>query len=73
MVLAEFIKLKHGLYKSCDININPGYNARTMFTPIMFSRGRLRQPRVDLPGFSLKWPVANINYIIINSNKKCDW
>ena len=44
MVLAELIKLKHGLYKSCGINV---HHARTMFTPTMFSRGRsLKSTRV---------------------------
>ena len=29
MVLAEFIEFKHGLYKSCGINVSHGYYART--------------------------------------------
>ena len=39
MVLAEFIRLKHGLYKSCGI-VFWGCCARTMSTPTMFSRRR---------------------------------
>ena len=41
MVLAEFIKVKHVLYESCGLNVHHGYNARTMFTPTMLSRGRI--------------------------------
>ena len=40
MVLAESIEFKHGLYKSCGMNVSHGNYARTMFTPTMFSRGR---------------------------------
>ena len=39
MVLAEFVKFKHGLYNSCGI-VFWGYYARTMSTPTMLSRGR---------------------------------
>ena len=35
--LAEFVKFKHGLYRSCGMNV---HHARTMFTPTMFSCGR---------------------------------
>ena len=41
MVLAEFIKFKHGLYKSCGINVR---RTRTMLTPTMFSCGRESRP-----------------------------
>ena len=39
MVLAESVKFKHGLCKSCGI-VFWGPYARPMFTPTMFSRGR---------------------------------
>ena len=42
MVLAEFAKFKHGLYKSCGIECSEGSYARTMFTPTVFSRRRTR-------------------------------
>ena len=46
MVLAEFIKFKHGLYKCCGINV---HHARSMFTPTMFSRGRPKLDRSLIP------------------------
>ena len=46
MILAEFIKLKDGLYESSGINV---HHARTMFTPTMFSRGR------DIRGLDPSW------------------
>ena len=44
MVLAEFVKFKHGLYKSCGIEWFEGIFDRAMFTPTMFSRGRRMVP-----------------------------